>query len=150
MPKYLPSQPALHLTLAAAALGALALASPATAQDYGRAAVPDYQGGPTEEVVVTAPRYRPREEHSAIGAPIVNVSLSGEVRYDDLDLRTSWGARELRARIRFAAQDLCKRIDLRYPIAADGSPPCYRLAYDRAMDQADAVIDRARDYAYRY
>jgi UrcA family protein len=151
MPKYFPSRPALYLTLiSAAALGALALASPATAQDYGRDAGPDYQGGPTEEVVVTAPRYRPREERSAIGAPIVNVSLSGEVSYDDLDLRTSWGVRELRARIRYVARDLCRRMDLRFPIAADGSPPCYRLAYDRAMDQADAAIDRARDYAYRY
>jgi UrcA family protein len=147
MPNYLPSRPVLCLT---AMLGALAAATPAMAQDYGRPVAPDYQNGPPEEVVVTAPPYRPYEERSAIGAPIFNVSLSGEVRYDDLDLRTSWGARELRARVRFAAQDLCRRMDQRYPISAVDSPDCYRTAYGRAMYHAEAAIDRAREYAYRY
>jgi UrcA family protein len=123
--------------LGAAALTLALGAIPATAQDYRDAAY-----GPTEEVIVHAPR--DSGERSAIGAPIRDVALSGEVRFDDLDLTTDHGARVLQRRVRDAARDLCRRLDVRYPIATPDSPPCYRTAYDDAMAQADNAIARAR------
>jgi UrcA family protein len=156
--------------LAAAGVAAFLLAgASASAQDYYGSADDDYgppppaaydqgpgydqygpneQYGSTEEVIVTAPRPR-FEPRSEIGAPIENVSLSRDVRYDDLDLTTPEGARELRERIRFTAQQECRQLDTMYPIAADGSPPCYRTAVEDGMQQADEAIDRARNYADR-
>jgi len=129
--------------LAACALGAMLAASSATAQDYDSpdndAAV--YQNG-REQVEVFAPRYHARR--SAIGAEIRDVSLSREVRFDDLDLRSARGARELRARIRYTAGTLCRKLEVRFPVTAEDSPPCFQTAVARAMDQADEAISNAR------
>jgi UrcA family protein len=124
------------LLIGAAALCAVIL--PAAAQDYS-----DVSYGPSEEVVVHAPRYT--NERSAIGAPIRDVALSGEVAYDDLDLTRDHDVRVLHRRIREAARDLCSKLNVRYPVATSDSPPCYRTAYDDAMEQADAAIERARN-----
>src|SRR6185503_17660980 len=97
-----------NILLAAAAVGlTLGLTVPVSAQDYREVSY-----GSTEEVIVTAPR--PAQERSSIGAPIVNAALSGEVRYDDLDLTTGHGARALEHRVSRAARDLCRRLDVRY------------------------------------
>ena len=129
--------------LATAALLALAsVVSPASAQDgYG-------YGPPPDEIYVYGPR--PAPERSGIGAPIETVSLSDAVRFDDLDLRTDWGAEELRERILYTASNLCRALDAAYPtsgyLPTSDSPPCYRTAVDDAMAQADAAIGRARGY----
>jgi UrcA family protein len=81
-----------------------------------------------------------------IGAPIENLSLSREVRFDDLDLRTSGGAIALRDRVRQAALNLCQQLENQY-VAMDDSRPCYRTAYDDAMDQVDAAVQKAHDDA---
>jgi len=118
-------------------------ASPASAQDYARSDddVVVYQNG-REEVEVLAPRYHARR--SAIGAEIRDVSLSRGVRFDDLDLRTAWGARELRSRIRYTASTLCQKLEMRFPVTAEDSPPCFQTAVARAMDEADEAISNAR------
>ena len=144
----LPQGLARRLAILAAGASAL-MAGPTAAQDYDRYQDEPGYSAPTETVEVYAPRYRHHQERSALGAPIVYASLSEEVRFDDIDLRTPWGARELRSRIRYVADALCKKMDLRYPIATSDSPPCYRAAYEKAMYQADAAIAQARGYAYR-
>ena len=127
-----------YIFLAAAAVGlTLGAAVPTKAQDYRTVSY-----GSTEEVIVTAPR--PTQERGAYGAPIRDVALSGEVRYDDLDLTTGYGQRTLERRVSRAARDLCRRLDVRYPIATSDSPPCYQTAFDGAMEQADDAIARAR------
>jgi UrcA family protein len=125
--------------LAATTIGLTLSATPVAAQDYRDAA---YENS-MERVIITAPR--PPQDRSAIGAPIVDVAISREIRIDDLDLRTGWGVRVLERRVSDAARDLCQRLDLRYPIATSDSPPCYEAAYEDAMAQADAAIARARD-----
>jgi len=120
----------------AAGAFALALAGSAFAQP---------STGP-EQVIVRAPPYGP--QRSTIGAPIVDVALSREVRFDDLDLRTVWGARALRERVRQTALSLCQQLENQYVVMEDG-PPCYRTAYDDAMDQADTAIRYARQAATR-
>jgi UrcA family protein len=97
----------------------------------------------TERVIITAPR--PPQDRSAIGAPIVDVAISQEIRIDDLDLRTGYGVRMLERRVSDTARALCQRLNLRYPIATSDSPPCYEAAYEDAMAQADEAIARARD-----
>ena len=146
--------PLTRLLLAASALGFALAASSANAQDhqYGDAA-PNYGQppsygpayGPPEEITVYGPRRH--ESRGDQGAPIQDVAISQPVRFDDLDLRTNWGARELRNRIEYTARVMCQRLDTMYPIKADDSPPCYRTAVDQAMYQADAAISHARGYA---
>jgi UrcA family protein len=125
------------------------MAGAAAAQDYNRNQDEPRYSAPTETVEVYAPRYRHHQERSTIGARIDNVSFSQEVRVDDLDLRTAWGAHVLRVRVQLAAQALCEEMDRRYPIATADSPPCYKDSLDRGMYQADAAIAQARGYAYR-
>ncbi len=126
------------LMLAASATAvALAFASATAAQPYT---------GPTEEVIVRAPQYGP--QRSEIGAPVENLSLSREVRFDDLDLRTSWGASALRDRVRQTALTLCQQLENQY-VTMDDSRPCYRTAYEDAMDQAETAIQNARNVAAR-
>lgn len=97
-----------------------------------------------EEIEVTAPRSRMRGEY---GAPIRNVSMTREVRFDDLDLASRDGAEILRGRIRSTALMLCRQLDTMHPVAANDSPPCYQRALEDAMDQADQAIANARNMA---
>jgi UrcA family protein len=99
-------------------------------------------------VIVRAPPYH-GPQRSEIGAPIEDVSLSREVRFDDLDLRSSWGQDTLRGRIRRTALSLCQELENRFPVTDETSPPCYRTAYEDAMNQAESAIQNARLAAAR-
>lgn len=132
--------------LAATVCGLALVCAPVNAQQYSRYGEPVSYGTPAdEEVEVIAPRHH---ERSAIGAEIRDVALSQEVRFDDLDLRTAWGARALKARIRYTASNLCMKLDVRYPVSADNSPPCYATAVRNAMYEADEAISDARERSY--
>lgn len=124
----------LGIGLAAAAVALVAL--PAAAQSDR-----DYDDGydqdgayTTDEMTVYAPRTLGR---SAIGAPIRRVSTSRVVEMGDLDLSTSWGARELRHRIEMAARDACDDLDARYPITDESSPDCYATAVHNGEAEAE-------------
>ncbi len=98
-----------------------------------------------EKVVIVAARNR--IERSRFGGKVRNVSLSRVVRFDDLDLSTSWGRAELRTRVRVMAGNLCSQLARRYPIEASRGSPCYREALDKAMRRAEDVIADSRyDY----
>ena len=132
---------------AASALGLMLGASSIQAQEYGPYGNegPFYGNGASEEIEVIAPRHR-QERSDVTGAPIRDVAISQAVRFDDLDLRTDWGARALKDRIRYTARTMCRQLDFRYPVSTDDSPPCYQTALDDAMPQADAAIAQARGY----
>lgn len=130
--------------LAASALTIMLAAPSVSAQDYYDDTA--YDRGPTEEVIVQAPEYYRQQRDSATGAPIVDVAMSREVRFDDLDLRSRWGVRELRTRVSATARQLCDRLNVRYPAATSDSPDCFRTAYNDAMAQAEEAIERARGY----
>jgi UrcA family protein len=134
-----------QVLLAASAAALMLVAPSVSAQDYYSESA--YENGPNEEVIVQAPEfYRHQQRDSATGAPIVDVAMSREVRFDDLDLRSGWGARALRTRISDTARRLCDRLSVRYPVATTDSPDCFRTAYNDAMAQADEAIARARGY----
>jgi UrcA family protein len=138
------------LQASVAAFGIALAASPSNAQGYNGPYDNDGQNyqSPPEQVYVYGPR-RPRER-SEIGAPIEDVAISRAVRFDDLDLRTAWGADELRDRILYTARNLCRQLDSVYPSsfypATSDSPPCYKAAVEDAMAQADEAIGKARGY----
>ena len=113
-------------------------ASSAMAQDYN---------GP-DSVTVTAPRFH--ADDSKVGGPLERVSLSGIVRYDDLNLQTYEGARELRFRVREEAQAVCRKLAEAYPYYRMNGTSCYKDALDNALVKADEAIQQSRDYdSYR-
>ena len=120
--------------LALLMLGTMLMASAASAQSYGPVTPPS---GTNEVVTVTAPKLHQRER-SRIGAPIVEVSLSREVRFDDLDLSTDSGMRALHARVRHTAKVLCDQLDQQYLTTQDDARGCVTTAVDDAMEQAEA------------
>jgi UrcA family protein len=83
--------------------------------------------------------------------PIVTVSQSRLVHYEDLDLSTQDGADTLRNRIYAAARSICNRLNFQYPATYQGvndgppiDPDCYRGAINRALPRAEAAITTAR------
>lgn len=128
---------ALKVVFFASAIG-LMTASYATAQDYAP------PGGPGEEVTVTAPHYN--FEQTRLNSTFGRVSLSVPVRYDDLNLRTRHGARQLRVRVTSAARDVCTNLASVYPVYQLNGTQCYKAALENAMLRADEAIDTARSY----
>jgi len=129
------------MLMAAGGVGFLLAASAASAQNY-EGPPPGYYGATNEQIIVTPPPYA--RERGPNGGPIEDVAISRPVRFDDLDLRTAWGAETLRERIRFAATTMCRQLDMMYPVAVSNSPPCYRTAVEPAMFQAENAIRYAR------
>ena len=125
------------------ALGLVLAASSAGAQQYGAPAGPGYYNyGPPEEVIVTPPPYA--RQRSAIGAPIIDASISRPVRYDDLDLRSGWGVRELRDRVSFTARTLCSQLEGSVNLAGlaglGAGRPIVRVALEPALaGSSDAI-----------
>jgi len=130
------------LTAMAFVAAALGPAPAALAQDSGSDA---QLRASNEQVIVTAPRsYLEQGEH---GGPIRTVSVTGKVRFDDLDLSTPWGRTELKARVRVMASNLCGELERRYPVGVPGQPSCYERAVNSGMHLADQVLaDTGYDY----
>jgi UrcA family protein len=132
--------------LLATALG-LALASPAAAQDRGRYSNAAYQADDMGEVQVTAPRFK--SDSQRLNGPLEKVSLSVPISSDDLNLRSWRGARELKARVRDAAQDVCTHLGEAYPVYQANGTSCYKTALENGIVRADAAISYARSERHR-
>ena len=77
-----------------------------------------YSNGPTESVIVAAPRLH--VDSAPLNGPLERASLSIPVRYDDLNLLTRRGARELRGRVWRTAHEVCDRLADAYPARPTG------------------------------
>jgi UrcA family protein len=121
------------MSLVAIFAGAAALSVPASAQD-------------TESITVNAPRFH--GQAARLNGPLEKVSYTGEVRYDDLNLRTRHGARELRLRVRDEAQDVCTRIAEVYPVREAPGTSCYKTALSDGLIHANEAIRDARYQRY--
>jgi UrcA family protein len=128
--------------LAAGALS-FAIAAPSARAQSRYDGVTYYRDG-SDDVIIEAPRHF--HERSRIGAPIEDVALSRVVRYNDLDLRTDWGAHELKARVTRTAASACDELDVRYPFSTPDSPPCYATAVHFGIRDADYAIAHARGW----
>ena len=107
-----------------------------------------YGGGPTESVIVVAPRLR--ADTTPLNAPPGRAYLSVPVRYDDLDLLTLDGADAFRWRVWQTANDLCNRLADAYPVVElSTAKTCVQSAYEDGMVKAYRVINDTR-ISYRY
>lgn len=132
----------LYSTLLA---GAFVLAAgAASAQDYGYGPPPG-----DENITVYAPRVHVEPNKRLDGAP-EKLSMSVNVRYDDLDLSSREGARELRARVRDSARDVCAQLRDAYPYQKMPGTSCFKDAYENAMVHANEAIQDAREYDRGY
>ena len=138
-------------------LGLAVIAQRTDAQENGINAAPvapdqeNVVAGPPQNVILVSPPLG----RNWIGAPIVDVSVSRNIRMDDLDLRTDEGVRQLRSRVFASAGALCRWLNAMYPIDNDGggwqwvqASPCYRNAVRNAMAQANNAIRAARGGIY--
>lgn len=134
----------IHLTaklkLAAIAGAAIVAASAAVAQDYDRD-----RDSTTETIRVYAPRHFTVDRRPGNG-PVQKISLSRSVRFDDLDLRTGSGARELRARVSAAASEVCTQLADVSRVPEQPGTSCFKEAKQDALVRADAAIRDARSY----
>jgi UrcA family protein len=133
------------LAAAVAVLCALATASsPSVAQtDAAAGAPPPPSSQVTEEIIIRAPEVVRRPlPRSGPGTPpgLTNpeiISLTSAVRYADLDLSKAADVAELQQRVRDAAQELCRVLDLRYPKTGGqyiyANFDCYRKATDDGL-----------------
>lgn len=136
---------ALHrLTVVTGVLGALLAISPVLARDVERDVTG--QSTATEKIEVYAPHFR--IDRSRANGLVNKISLSRAVRYDDLDLRTARGARELRLRVHDMARDICSELQAAYPVPEVPGTSCYRTAVEDAMWRADGAIRDARENSY--
>jgi UrcA family protein len=133
--------------------GFVLIAQMAGAQEYGTNSTPyPGNGAPPENVIVSAPPVG----RSYIQAPIRNVLVSRTIRTDDLDLRTEEGARQLRSRVFFTADSLCRWLNAMNPVSAEGwssgmwprDSQCYRNAVEGGMKQAVNAVSTARGGTY--
>jgi UrcA family protein len=97
-----------------------------------------------EGVTVTASRV-PKVEvaEPRPGSIMKTVSLSYGVSYSDLDLTTTDGKEQLKARVRQAAEDACGELDRQYPLAEPKGQRCVGAAVDSAKDQVHDAIAAA-------
>jgi len=100
-----------------------------------------------EEVRITAPHFR-QPDPSRLNGPLEKVSLSGVVYYNDLDLRSRGGARELRMRVRDKAAQVCDEIADAYPVREEPGTSCFKEALETGMVQANEAIADARMYRH--
>ena len=133
-----------NLAAMAAVLMLSASATVAQEANYNPAA---YTASSTEEVIVTAPDIRV-ERNPVFGLP-GKATLSRRVAYNDLDLTDPQSARELRARVRESAREICDTLRDAYPLRQQPGTSCYHDALKDAMPRADAAIRSAR-YDARY
>ncbi|MBS0273538.1 MAG: UrcA family protein [Proteobacteria bacterium] len=128
---------------AAILAGAAALAfaaSAASAQDYGN--------NGEESIQVIAPRFNTHADGQRLNGPLEKISLSTNVPYDDLNLRTWRGAHALKLRVRDAAQTTCTRLAEAYPVYQQTGTNCYKTALQNGELRANSAIRDARDRRY--
>ena len=132
------------LAILAGAVGVVIAASAAHSQNFDRDRGAGYGNSSTETIEVYAPRLR--IDRTPMNGPVQKISFSRHVRYDDLDLRTADGARELRLRIRDTARDICEQLAAAYPIPEAPGTSCYKTALEDARLRANEAIRDARSY----
>ena len=100
------------------------------------------------QVTVTATRPTTQiAGRSTIGADVQIISMSGTVKYSDIDISTRAGAAALENRIRAAAKAECEELDKHYPLTQPDSDHCTKEAVRNAMPGMHAAIDAAEKKA---
>ena len=81
--------------------------------------------------------------HSAIGAPVEEVTLTHRVSYADLNIATHTGAVALQRRVHEAARLGCRQLARLYPSAEETEVQCIHRAVSDASRGVDEAITAA-------
>lgn len=81
---------------------------------------------------------------SPLNGPPESISLSGAIRSDDLNLRTSDGGSQLRWRVRDGAQDVCLQLARIDPYRQAPGTDCYKDATRDGLRRANKAISNAQ------
>lgn len=121
--------------VAASLLSVMAFGPPASAQTSQTGAYP--------EIVVVHPLIR----RADLVAPIMTVTISKPIAYNDLDLTTVYGAYTLRQRIRDAAHYICNRLQGLYFGGTPDRDTCYKSVKNQGQLEADSAFGGYRRVA---
>jgi UrcA family protein len=77
------------------------------------------------------------------GSPILDISVSYGIKFDDLDLASHYGPIQLEKRVHDAAMDACKEITRQYPDSTPSDVICAKAAADKAMIKVHALVAAA-------
>ncbi|MHB1871307.1 MAG: UrcA family protein [Steroidobacteraceae bacterium] len=86
-------------------------------------------------------------EMSGSGIPTEEVTVTRQVSYADLDLRTHAGTQALKERVKKAAELACKQIDELYPLEQGEAPTCIKQSVEMADSQVHEAIAAAHGEA---
>jgi UrcA family protein len=101
------------------------------------------------QVTVTATRPTTQVAgKSTIGADVQVISMSGTVKYSDIDIATRAGAAVLETRVKAAAKAECEELDKHYPLTTPDADRCTKEAVRNAMPGMHAAIDAAEKKAH--
>ncbi len=126
------------------AVAALGLSFTAHAQPYYDQYPDTYADTYDTASGVTVYAHPYRQERAPNGAPIETVRVSRVVPVDDLDLNTGYGRHIMRQRVRAAASDACRELDMMpgyVPAAGESDVDCYHRAVDDALANAPVAVD---------
>jgi UrcA family protein len=81
--------------------------------------------------------------HSAIGAPVEQITVTRRVSYADLDLASKSGADALEKRVNETAKSSCEDLDKHYPLETSTAGDCTNAAIKLAMVQVREAVSAA-------
>jgi len=103
---------------------------------------------PAEKITVFAPYIVKKSNSGAGRTPVTTITISQEVSYQDLDLRSEIGLTTLVGRVRQAAEDICRELGRRYPksiyVPVSEDKDCAKNAEANGMMEVHAVVAAAR------
>jgi UrcA family protein len=103
---------------------------------------------PTEQVTVFAPYLVQKAFVGPTRSPVQVITISRAVSYHDLDLKTEAGAASLEARVKQAADDICRELDRRYPRTVyapiAGGRNCAQFAADTSLIEVREIVAAVR------
>ena len=106
------------------------------------------QSEPAEKITVFAPYVVKKVTSGPPRAPVTTITMTRDVSYQDVDLKSEIGVTILVGRVRRAAEDICRALDHRYPrsvyVPVFGDKDCANKAAVDGMMQVYAVVAAAR------
>jgi UrcA family protein len=106
------------------------------------------QSEPAEKITVFAPYVVKKVTSGPPRAPVTTITMTRDVSYQGVDLKSEIGVTMLVGRVRQAAEDICRELDHRYPrsvyVPVIGDKDCANKAAADGMMQVYAVVAAAR------
>lgn len=106
------------------------------------------QSEPAEKITVFAPYIVKKVTSGPSRSPVTTITMTRDVGYQDVDLKSEIGVTILVGRVRQAAEEVCRELDRRYPrsvyVPVTEDKDCANKASADGMMQVYAVVAAAR------